>query len=152
MPKPNKKGDGATNADARVDIPDPIKDELLRRCKRVCCMCFGLRGDTEIKDGQLAHLDRNRTNAHIDNLAYLCLECHKIYDLKSNRVLAYTPGEVRFYRDQLYRHHGHDQVEWTLVVRANRSRYEIVKKAVDEAHSMLRKASMDVTFAEEPLG
>lgn len=136
----------------RVEVPGPIKDELLRRCKRVCCMCFGLRNDTGVKDGQLAHLDRDSSNSDLDNLAYLCLECHKLYDMKSNRVLAYTPGEVRYYREQLYRFLGHDQIEWIITIRATRTQYDVVRRAVYEAHSLLRSCSMDVKLSEGPVG
>ena len=115
-------------------------------------MCYGLRGTKEVKDGQIAHLDRDRTNPDVENLAYLCLDCHKMYDTKSNRVQGYTPGEVRYYRDQLYRALGHDHIEWTITVRADRSQYEKVKIVVHDAHSALLKCCHDVTLNEYPVG
>ncbi len=114
-------------------------------------MCFGLSGIREVADGQIAHLDRDPSNFNIDNLAYLCLECHKNYDLQSNRVLGYTPGEIAHYRDQLYRALSHDRFQWTLTIRADRSRYESVKAAVQKAHATLRDCSDDVSLNEAPL-
>jgi hypothetical protein len=113
-------------------------------------MCFGLRGSREVKDGQIAHLGRDRSSVNIDDLAYLCLECHKVYDSKSNRVQSYTAGEIRHYRGQLYRALGHDQMEWTLTVRADRSQYVLVKQRVQEAHSILSDCTSDVSLHESP--
>ncbi len=28
----------------RASIPEDVRDEVLKRCRRVCCMCFGLHG------------------------------------------------------------------------------------------------------------
>jgi hypothetical protein len=53
-------------------------------------MCYGLRGVLKQTEGQIAHLDRNRSNPDIENLAFLCLDCHKQYDNKNNRVLSFT--------------------------------------------------------------
>jgi hypothetical protein len=87
----------------RTSIPDSTRDLVLLRCKRQCCMCFYLRGIREPAEGQIAHLDGDRTNADIDNLVFLCLACHTRYDTTSNRVQGYSPAEVRHYRHQLCR-------------------------------------------------
>lgn len=111
-------------------------------------MCFGLRNNLDIKDGQIAHLDRDRTNIDIENLAYLCLECHKAYDSKSNRVLSYTAGEIARYRLKLYRARGEDHVEWTITVRAHRSQYTSVKESVAQVHTILRDTGVEVGLNE----
>ena len=131
--------------------PKDVRDEILRRSRRHCCMCFGLKSILESVEGQIAHLDRDRSNFQIDNLAYLCLECHKNYDSKSNRVQSYTPGEISHYRSLLYRALRHDQIEWTLTVRADRSSYIAIKEAVLRAHAILRENTVEVTFSEAPL-
>jgi hypothetical protein len=114
-------------------------------------MCFWLRGVREPAEGQIAHLDGDRTNADIDNLVFLCLPCHARYDTKGNRVQGYTPGEVRHYRQQLYRMLRFDHVEWTISIRADRVDYDKVKQAVDNAHATLRNSCTDVTIHESPL-
>jgi hypothetical protein len=135
----------------RATVPDDVRDEVLRRCRRRCCMCFGLRGVDEATDGQIAHLDRNPSNAKIENLAYLCLECHKNYDMKGNRVQSYTPGEIGVYRDLLYRALGRDQIEWTLTIRVHRSQYDSAKKRIDKAKDLLRDGGVDVILNESPV-
>ena len=64
----------------RKKIAASVAKEVLIRSGRRCCLCLGLKNDFNIKDGQIAHLDRNRSNDNIDNLAFLCLEHHAQYD------------------------------------------------------------------------
>jgi len=135
----------------RTSIPDTTRDLVLLRCKRQCCMCCCLRGIREPAEGQIAHLDRDRTNADIDNLVFLCLPCHTLYDTKGNHVQGDTPGEVRHYRHQLYRVLQFDHVEWTITIRADRTHYDKVKQAVDDAHATLRNSCIDVTVRESPV-
>lgn len=105
----------------------------------------------DVKGGQIAHLDRDRSNAAIENLAYLCLECHKLYDTHNNRVLSFTAEEIALYRAQLYRALGSDQIEWNITVRGDRSRYEAVKKSIDKAHAILRQCGLDASLNETPI-
>ena len=134
----------------RRKIPDPLVDEVLKRCRRQCCMCFGLNGKTDVTDGQIAHLDRDSSNIDIDNLVYLCLDCHKNYDRQSNRTIGYKPGEVQHYRDQLYRALGYDFIEWTLTLRGHRSRYEEIKSVVTQVHTLLKKCDPNMSVNEGP--
>ncbi len=134
----------------RIPVPAPMREEMLRMSRRRCCMCFGLEGDASVKEGQLAHLDRNRSNPTPNNLAFLCQECHTQYDRKSNRVLGFTPDEVRYYRDRLYEKLGHDRIEWNLTMRVHRKHYAIAREVVDEAKAVLLGFSRDVTVQEGP--
>lgn len=127
------------------------EEMVLRKCRRQCCMCFGLRGITDVKDGQIVHLDRKRSNTTLDNLAFLCLECHKAYDTKSNRVKAFTPGEIRYYRDLLYRKLGQDQIKWEITLTASRDDYDTIKAAVNEAQDLLLRYTSEVTLSERPV-
>ena len=56
-----------------------------------------------VKRGQIAHLDRDRTNNTIANLAYLCLEHHDAYDSTSRQSKGFSAREVRAYRAELRR-------------------------------------------------
>ena len=114
-------------------------------------MCFGLNNNLDVKDGQIAHLDRNRANIDIDNLAYLCLDCHKAYDRSSNRVLGYTAEELSRYRLKLYLARREDTFEWTITVRAHRSQYKHIQKSVIEAQRMLQEAGPEVSVSEAPV-
>jgi hypothetical protein len=114
-------------------------------------MCFGLNGHLQVKDGQLAHLDRDPANPSPENLAFLCQDCHALYDKKSNRVLGFTAEEVRYYRDRLHAVLGHDRFEWSLTIRASRSDFEAAKQVVDKAHSLLLTFNSSVTRREGPV-
>ena len=47
----------------RKRFPKPVETEVLTKCRRRCALCFGLKGDAKVKEGQLAHIDRNSANA-----------------------------------------------------------------------------------------
>jgi len=75
---------------------------ILTKGARRCPLCFYIDGDKEEKDGQIAHLDQDSSNANEDNLAWMCLNHHSLYDSKTSQHKKYTVGEVKKYRDQLY--------------------------------------------------
>lgn len=81
-----------------------VETEILVRSRRRCALCFGLRGDLEEKRGQMAHVDRNPTNSAVENLCYLCLEHHDLYDSGHSQSKGFTPAELRHYREALYTH------------------------------------------------
>lgn len=135
----------------RAPISPSVREEVLRKSRRRCCVCFGIKRSLEVKEGQLAHLDRDRTNPDADNLAFLCLDCHALYDKKSNRVQGYLPGEVRVYRDILYALLGGDRVEWSLTITVDRSNYSDARLVVDRAHLLLLEFTREVTLTERPL-
>jgi len=54
------------------------------------------------KQGQIAHLDQNPANSSEDNLAFLCLTHHSLYDSQTNQHKNFTLGEVRASRAELY--------------------------------------------------
>lgn len=79
-----------------------VETEVLVKSRRRCSLCFGLRGDFREKNGQLAHIDRNSSNSDADNLCYLCLEHHDLYDSSRSQSKGFTPGELRHYQQALY--------------------------------------------------
>ncbi|HME56674.1 MAG TPA: hypothetical protein VKM55_31020 [Candidatus Lokiarchaeia archaeon] len=83
-------------------IPDDMTQSIMRKCRRRCCMCWGIRGDKSEKDGQIAHLDRDRANNDEDNLVFLCRSCYDFFDKGRNSSRGYTSSYVRFNRDGLY--------------------------------------------------
>lgn len=89
-------------AKRRPTIPTTTQTELLTQSRRRCCLCFGLKSDIEVKDGQIAHLDRNPSNNRLDNLAWLCLPHHDDYDSIRRQTKRLTPEEVKAYRAKLY--------------------------------------------------
>ena len=86
---------------SRKKISQKTETELLINCRRRCCICFGLDKDHRIKQGQLAHLDQNRDNNKIQNLAFLCLAHHDQYDSRSSQSKGLTKNEVVHFKEEL---------------------------------------------------
>jgi hypothetical protein len=148
--KGGPKTDGKNPTRTRVPIAPEVRIEVLRKCRRRCCMCFALKGVDVNVDGQIAHLDQDNTNPQPDNLAYLCLECHKNYDRKSNRVLSYTSDEIKSYRDKMYLAIGPDQIEWTIRVRISGENYNQIKPLIDSVRAAFNNSIADVFITEGP--
>lgn len=79
---------------------DKATQALIRSARR-CPLCFGLEGDSRIKRGQIAHLDRDPSNDASDNLQFLCLPHHDEYDTRTSQSKGMTEGEVRHYAADL---------------------------------------------------
>jgi hypothetical protein len=87
---------------ARTAIPPAIQDQVLLLSRRRCCICFALFGDVDVKQGQIAHLDHNNTNNALDNLAFLCLHHHDLYDSTTSQSKGLRESEVGQHRAELY--------------------------------------------------
>lgn len=93
----------------RKRISSRVETDLLIFSGRRCCICACLEDDTGVKtDGQIAHIDRNPANNNLDNLAYLCLRHHDLYDTIRSQSKGITAGELKRYRNKLYRNLGTD--------------------------------------------
>jgi hypothetical protein len=79
-----------------------VQTQLLLACRRRCCLCTFLNNYDGPKKGQIAHLNRDRSDSRFDNLVYLCLEHHDEYDGKTSQAKGLMPGEVKAYRDKLH--------------------------------------------------
>ena len=86
----------------RKPVPKTTETQVLVESRRRCCICFGLHRDTKLKRGQIAHLDRNHSNAAVDNLAFLCFDHHDEYDSKTSQRKNLSISEVKVYRKELY--------------------------------------------------
>jgi hypothetical protein len=81
---------------------DPATEaRVLSRCARRCCLCFWLKGDFAEKEGQIAHLDHNPANGAEENLVFLCLRHHSLYDSRTSQHKNYTILEVKAARESL---------------------------------------------------
>lgn len=87
---------------SRKRTPTEIELAVLDRSRRRCTLCFHLHSDTREKHGQIAHLDKNSSNFAEDNLAFMCLEHHSLYDSKTSQHKNYTISEVKTSRERLY--------------------------------------------------
>ncbi len=79
-----------------------IELTVLDRSRRRCALCFHLKNDLTEKHGQLVHLDNDRANSTEDNLAFLCLEHHSLFDSKTSQHKGYTFDEAKAARGRLY--------------------------------------------------
>lgn len=85
----------------RRALPKDVETEVLVSSRRRCCICFGLDRDTRLQSGQIAHLDGDRENNRLDNLAFLCLKHHDEYDSRTSQRKGLTVHEVKRYREEL---------------------------------------------------
>src|SRR5436305_348478 len=90
-------------------INPAVEARVLTRSARRCCLCFYLKRDFTEKEGQIAHLDQNSSNGAEDNLAFLCLPHHSLYDSRTSQHKNYTLLEVKTARKTL-----HEQVQSRL--------------------------------------
>jgi hypothetical protein len=79
-----------------------VETAVLAKSARRCTLCFHLNGDLTEKHGQIAHLDKDRTNRAENNLAWICLDHHSLYDSKTKQHKNYTIHEVKAARAKLY--------------------------------------------------
>ena len=86
----------------RKKTPGDIETAVLVKSVRRCTLCFHLSGDLSEKHGQIAHIDGNPANFAEDNLAWMCLVHHTLYDSKNSQHKNYTMREVKTTRARLY--------------------------------------------------
>lgn len=87
----------------RRKIPAGHETAVLVKSARRCLLCFHLNGDLGEKHGQVAHLDGNRSNAAEDNLAFICLPHHSVFDSTTRQHKNYTIHELKRLRTKLYK-------------------------------------------------
>ncbi|MFC8684816.1 hypothetical protein [Brevibacillus porteri] len=90
---------------SRKKLPQDLEAEVLIKSKRRCCLCSGLNNDFEEKAGQIAHLDKNRDNNSLNNLAFLCFVHHDKFDSTSSQSKNYTKTEIKKYREELHKYY-----------------------------------------------
>lgn len=88
---------------ARSKIPKKVETEVLTLSKRRCSLCVGVDGNYSPQLGQIAHLDQDNSNNTFDNLAWMCLDHHTVYDSKTSQNKNFTLEEVKYYRNKLYK-------------------------------------------------
>jgi hypothetical protein len=87
----------------RRRIPAATETSVLLNSARRCTLCHHLTGDLREKHGQIAHLDGDPANHAEDNLAFMCLEHHSLYESKTSQHKNYSIAEIKRARARLYR-------------------------------------------------
>ena len=90
----------------RAPTPNDVETQVLTASQRKCCLCYYIKDIQKHRKGQIAHLDRDRSNSTFGNLVWLCLDHHDEYDSRTSQSKGLTPDEVRTYRDRLYQELG----------------------------------------------
>lgn len=87
---------------ARKPIPRRTQAAVMVQSRGRCALCFHWHEDLSVKPGQLAHIDRDRTNCAEANIAFLCQLHHDQYDTTPSQtkrvmpeVLATAKGELQ---------------------------------------------------------
>ena len=57
-------------------------------------MCFHFHGDLDIKNGQIAHINKRNNDNSLDNLVYLCFDHHDNYDSRRSQSKGITSLEL----------------------------------------------------------
>ena len=112
----------------RPSAPRSTERAVLTKSHRRCSLCFGLDANLEIKQGQIAHLDKNPKNNSEDNLCFLCLDHHDAYDTKTSQSKGLEIGEVKEYRADLY-----EEMEYRFHAVDVERRLRLGKQALREA-------------------
>ncbi|MDP8238324.1 MAG: hypothetical protein P9X24_04460 [Candidatus Hatepunaea meridiana] len=89
---------------SRSRINPDIEVKVLQACRRRCALCCYLNNDYQEKEGQIAHLNKKRDDNSFENLTFLCLRHHSIFDSTTSQHKNYTQAEIRTYKDKLTAH------------------------------------------------
>ena len=80
-------------AQQRPHLPSRIESELLFLNNHTCCVCRNSH-----KDVQVHHIDLDRSNNALENLAVLCLDCHSRATGSRGLGKAFSRAEMRRYK------------------------------------------------------
>ena len=87
----------------RKHWPVDVRDNILTKSRRICAFCFYFENDSQTKTrGQIAHIDRDPTNAELENGAFLCKDHHDEYDMKSAQSQRLSPAELKQAQTNVY--------------------------------------------------
>jgi hypothetical protein len=89
----------------RRKIDKTTEAMVVTASRRRCCLCVFIDKVDKEKRGQIAHLNKDASDSKFENLVYLCLEHHDLYDSRTSQSKGYTESEVRHWRDELHRRH-----------------------------------------------
>lgn len=133
---------------SRTKVPDSSQAEVLVQSRRRCCVCFGLNRDQAVKKGQIAHLDHDRNNKKIENLAFLCFDHHDEYDSQTSQSKGLLRSEIVRYREELNDAYG----SWSTRVDRNDLLNFLAFQAAgidDMAAAAIKAAGSQVFYGEQ---
>ena len=94
--KKAKRPNAGTLKRKRKPPTKATEEAVLSKCRRRCALCYSFDdNDKADLQGQLAHISDDRSDSSEENLAYLCLRHHDIYDSKRSQSKGITEGELK---------------------------------------------------------
>lgn len=87
----------------RPNVPEDSQLAVLTKSKRRCALCWGIDHVVTPQKGQIAHIDGNPKNNVEDNLVWLCLPHHDLFDARMSQSKGFRASEVKHYRNELYK-------------------------------------------------
>jgi hypothetical protein len=126
--------------------PD-VQTQVLTSSQRRCCLCYYVSKNQAERKGQIAHLNQDRSNSDADNLVFLCLEHHDAFDSRTSQSKGYSEGEVRHYRDRMYKELG---TEPSLPAHAASSNETPFEKLAPELRIVFENKEAWITRLLEP--
>lgn len=133
-----KKVSKRSAAKDRAPLLDATQSAVLTKSRRRCCLCYWLNGIDEVKKGQIAHLDQDRSIADEDDLVFLCHDHHDEYDSIPSQSKGLREKEVRHWRDELYREMTYLFREYRLPGDRRKDTFEYLEKAMPDFLTRLR--------------
>ncbi|HCY64115.1 MAG TPA: hypothetical protein DHV59_15095 [Oxalobacteraceae bacterium] len=134
----------------RRKTPSAVETSVLYASRRRCCLCVFLDERDEVRRGQLAHINRDPSDATFENLVWLCLDHHDEYDSKTSQSKGVTQAEVKKYRDRLYDRHP-EATQKAVVDSKEQDLPELVPLPPrSEFESVRRRFPKDLGFMAEP--
>jgi tetratricopeptide (TPR) repeat protein len=119
---------------ARATVLEETQVALFAASRRRCCVCVALHHDRSIKPGQIAHLNHDSLDSRFDNLAWLCLAHHDIYDSTTRQSKGITLAEIRYYRDQLYQEMSSETTAASQEIDFLRAYLRIIESDISPSH------------------
>ena len=89
-------------SDDRARPTEATVNAILTKCNRVCALCWAFSRDGRAKhQGQLAHIERKSSKSQEEDLAWLCLSCHDLYDSRPSQSKRLQPKELKHYKERV---------------------------------------------------
>jgi hypothetical protein len=132
----------------RKKVDKTTEAMVLTASRRRCCLCVFIDKVDSGKRGQIAHLNKDASDSKFENLVYLCLEHHDLYDSHTSQSKGYTEVEVRHWRDELYRRYPKSQAMKKEALKPTEAVRE--RSSVSGYNKVIAKPSNDLGFISRP--
>lgn len=86
---------------SRTKIPSEVETQVLKSTRRRCPLCYYVDYFEGVVEGQIAHLNHDPNDNGFENLAFLCLKHHSLFDSTNSQHKNFTINEVKYYRNLL---------------------------------------------------